>query len=469
MSTGRNVNSQLRPTGATISNFPQPRSNSSRSSPDMSIMETTSTLLAAPPRAPALQRDSSTHSDGGDSVIDLYSNRLSGISTTTEAYPNVNGSLTAMYDFSGDIDNAEASRWIYRDKLLRIENQEKRKVSSASMHGGRSSNEGHGAVGDSSNLQSDNEHRSGGGYGNVDISSDEEGIDNDLDPRSEEERRQDVATTTPRRLGRATSYSRIPIATSSPAPIPQEYLERTAPLHRPESDEFETVLDTTYVRARQRSQSVGSSILLDSDKILQPVTPSPPESASGDVVRPTKPFTQSKTPMTPSPRRPTSSNKSVGISHSKSRSQPRNTTSRGGASGTTGTPSKQVALEGPPPWSLSSYTPDPRLPPDQQIIPTVAKRLQQEQWERDGLYASAYDRELRPLKVHDDSDGLPRDDGQQEASKQQDDGWPLKKNKPPVTQSPARTPAAVSVNEPVLPVVCLSILFLFLILSVVYC
>ena len=43
------------------------------------------------------------------------------------------------------------------------------------------------------------------------------------------------------------------------------------------------------------------------------------------------------------------------------------------------------------------YKPDPRLPPDQQMLPTHAKRLAQEQWEREGLAGTTYDRELRLL------------------------------------------------------------------------
>jgi hypothetical protein len=43
------------------------------------------------------------------------------------------------------------------------------------------------------------------------------------------------------------------------------------------------------------------------------------------------------------------------------------------------------------------YKPDPRLPPDQQLLPTVAKRLQQEQWEKEGKFGNAYDTAFRPL------------------------------------------------------------------------
>ena len=47
------------------------------------------------------------------------------------------------------------------------------------------------------------------------------------------------------------------------------------------------------------------------------------------------------------------------------------------------------------------YKPDPRLPPDQQMLPTHAKRLAQEQWEKDGKTGSVYDREFRLLNTDD--------------------------------------------------------------------
>ncbi|KAJ6164940.1 hypothetical protein N7470_003612 [Penicillium chermesinum] len=56
--------------------------------------------------------------------------------------------------------------------------------------------------------------------------------------------------------------------------------------------------------------------------------------------------------------------------------------------------------EGDPPWLATMYKPDPRLPPDQQILPTVAKKLQQEQWEKEGRTPTTYDRDFAPLAVH---------------------------------------------------------------------
>lgn len=73
------------------------------------------------------------------------------------------------------------------------------------------------------------------------------------------------------------------------------------------------------------------------------------------------------------------------------------------------------------------YKPDPRLPPDQQILPTHAKRLQQEQWEKEGKYASTYDKEFAPLAIHT-HEGLKQSTSPEPAVEKEtdDDAWPLK-------------------------------------------
>jgi hypothetical protein len=43
------------------------------------------------------------------------------------------------------------------------------------------------------------------------------------------------------------------------------------------------------------------------------------------------------------------------------------------------------------------YKPDPRLPPDQQMLPTHAKRMMQEMWEKEGKTGTVYDRDFNLL------------------------------------------------------------------------
>jgi len=75
---------------------------------------------------------------------------------------------------------------------------------------------------------------------------------------------------------------------------------------------------------------------------------------------------------------------------------------------------------------VSAYKPDPRLPPDQQLLPTVAKRLQQEKWEREGKFGNIYDREFRPLT----DEGFPKPPEAAEKTSgdenENQDEWPLK-------------------------------------------
>lgn len=107
---------------------------------------------------------------------------------------------------------------------------------------------------------------------------------------------------------------------------------------------------------------------------------------------------------------------------------------------------------------VDSYRPDPRLPPDQQIIPTVAKRLMQEKWEQEGKFGDAYDKDFRPL--NDNSLPMFRENSAplEEAAKQepsaeedmqihdapgQTDEWPLKAEAPK-SPPPARLGSSYS-------------------------
>jgi hypothetical protein len=99
-----------------------------------------------------------------------------------------------------------------------------------------------------------------------------------------------------------------------------------------------------------------------------------------------------------------------------------------------GEPSQNSSVktpEGDPPWLTSMYKPDPRLPPDQQLLPTVAKRLQQEQWEKEGKFGNTYDKEFRPL--NDDEFQLPETVSQsiddQEQKPEEHSEWPLRSPK----------------------------------------
>lgn len=103
--------------------------------------------------------------------------------------------------------------------------------------------------------------------------------------------------------------------------------------------------------------------------------------------------------------------------------------------------------EGNPPWMVNSYNPDPRLPPEKQLIPTVAKRLQQEKWEQEGTFGTAYDKDFRPLNdsalMRENSVPLEEREPKQEQAAQEEmeirpqtpeagpsDEWPLRADAP---------------------------------------
>jgi hypothetical protein len=74
---------------------------------------------------------------------------------------------------------------------------------------------------------------------------------------------------------------------------------------------------------------------------------------------------------------------------------------------------------------VSAYQPDPRLPPDQQLLPTVARRLQQEKWEREGKFGNVYDRDFRPLNDEEFARPPEKNDPMQQ-DEPGDEEWPLK-------------------------------------------
>jgi hypothetical protein len=73
------------------------------------------------------------------------------------------------------------------------------------------------------------------------------------------------------------------------------------------------------------------------------------------------------------------------------------------------------------------YKPDPRLPPDQQIIPTHARKQQQALWTEAGAVPSTYDRGFSPLAVNTPEGLVKLSSPAAVTEKPEDQGaWPLK-------------------------------------------
>lgn len=364
-------------------------------------LDSTGYLEAAKPHSLRHKDSTISSNHDGDSLFDLYGGKLSTVGAmSTETVNGHNGNLTdeeSKWIDSEKLAKIEGkqleqlkqseynTRWIDRDKLERIEIQELEQAGILPPKGARGSYNA---------LQGAYQSDDGLTRGRTNSDSSQDGRyydpnepDNDLRHPSEKftERGRPMQY-----VQRNRSSSRIPLYASSPVPVPQHHLERTAPLKRqPPSPENGSDDDgSTRTHSRKRSYSAGSTILL---------TESTPASPAGPKL-PATPQTNRVKPNVTSPNRSNSKkgrfSGNSSLAKNKHKSNPQLTPSNRPTS------SHQVP-EGPPPWSLSTYTPDPKLPPDQQIIPTVAKRLQQEQWEKEGVFATVYDTKLRPLKVQD--------------------------------------------------------------------
>lgn len=230
--------------------------------------------------------------------------------------------------------------------------------------------------------------------------------------------------------GSGKGSSRIPVAKLSPVPIPSEHLARETLLIRKRDSSPHEEDTITYPKTRARSGSTGTTLA----KATSTGAGSQPGKRAD--ASPKKPTTATAA------KKPKPANGAAG------RPKTRGGLSRDSTSSGTGTtrPSTRSGerefsicnskpMEGEPPWMVSAYRPDPRLPPDQQLLPTVAKRLQQEKWEREGKFGSIYDKEFRPLTdegfLKPPEPGIPPDaetgkDAEKDTQKDDQADWPLR-------------------------------------------
>ena len=234
--------------------------------------------------------------------------------------------------------------------------------------------------------------------------------------------------------GLKASSSRIPLSTSSPLPVPIEHLERSTPLPRKRgaSDNWDDE-GISYPKMRSRSHSVASQALFDEAEGRESRVGSTPSSPEKAKPKPGPPNRRYASPRTTSGATAKSRNASLASRHSPSASgRP------GTRSGPDSRPSTAVHRpEGEPPWLATMFKPDPRLPPDQQMLPTHAKRLLQEQWEREGKPGSAFDRSFTPVSVHQRESPQPSP----QVSPQPPTAAPAAASPSPAPSPPAAKPA----------------------------
>ncbi|TVY41463.1 hypothetical protein LOCC1_G005146 [Lachnellula occidentalis] len=329
----------------------------------------------APGRITALSRKDSNISETGsapDSLLDLYGPNRSGISSMDSGERK--GQVSEAYD----VHDTERSRWIHRDKLARIESEE---LQAAGIVLPRNRAASRSRPRDNSRDQQGNGIRSEqAGQTRHMLEAppvvEEPGEVMSWDLRSPEEVAADQKSYQDM-SGGIKGVSKIPLLKTSPLPIPMEHLERDTPMQRKASalwnGEEEPI---SYSKTRGRSQSI---------KVLEN-TPTP--TPSKRMVSEASPTKKNAPPIKGS------------ASKSRATSAPQRPKTRNGSGNAQRPPTRSGEVkrpEGDPPWLATMYKPDPRLPPDQQLLPTVAKRLQQEQWEKEGKFGNAYDTSFRPL------------------------------------------------------------------------
>jgi len=391
-----------------------------------------------------------------DSLLDLYGNASSRSNLNSMDYGERKGSNSTP---NREEEDLESAKWIHRDKLAKIESEELQQAGIQLPYATRSGMK----AGSSTRGQSAEQHDSNGTNGvhqtepwlsardekRQRVPSPAPVVDEGEDIKEEEPMSYDLRTpeeiaADPYEHGGPSklyinqtlkkSTSRIPVLTSSPLPIPQEHIERETPLQRSRRVSMGDEEGIEFSKGRNRSHSASSQALLYTSEPAEgtptPASGSRPGSKGSNLQSsPTKTKGLAKAgppgtrKITPTPRKPSNAPKPRTTSNTTN-SQGQRPVTRSGE----GRPSTAVNRpEGEAPWIATMYKPDPRLPPDQQIIPTHAKRQQAEQWEKEGAYPTTYDRAFSPLAVHT-SDGLkpPSSPIATTTNEDEEGSWPLK-------------------------------------------
>lgn len=395
-----------------------------------------------------------------DSLLDLYGRPRSHVDSMDQ------GHQTDLRDVLYlDDEDPEHSRWIHRDKLALIESHEMQEAGIKLPRRGRSNSKSNGMLvhyrEQASRAASRNPSRDQNRNGSHDRGQDPEEAKAQKPLRQEDESgkgpdgaqeldQQSMKDNSPlyRQQGLRSGSSRIPVPKSSPLPILQGQVERHTPFTRKRGtsgnwsggDEDNIM----YGKTRRRSHSVGSQALLDDN---EPLSSTPNQMAQAPS--PASPSTSpSKRQASNSDSPPSSSNArkaTIALRNASDAQKPRSSPTTTYRSNPSQRPKSRSGLEsrpatainrpeGDPPWLATMYKPDPRLPPDQQLLPTHAKRLQQEREAGSGSNSissnSPLNGGLGPLEVRTQvlppspSGGTVEKD--EKGNLSPEPGWPLK-------------------------------------------
>ncbi|GAB1734844.1 hypothetical protein NU195Hw_g925t1 [Hortaea werneckii] len=217
------------------------------------------------------------------------------------------------------------------------------------------------------------------------------------------------------------STSRLPVSKVSPVPVPQTVIGRDSPLPRSRngSGAWSGHWDDQHYARRARSGSVGSQVMLedsaaDTTAATYPTyysssrptsshlhgganeshhprkarVPSRPGPTSGGPRKVSNTTTTVPTPGGTATSRPGSSSTKQPRQLSTSNRQRPASSHKKTSPGRRPSTSQHNRPEGEAPWIAGMYKPDPRLPQDQQMLPTHAKRMMLEQQAKAGGAAS---------------------------------------------------------------------------------
>lgn len=296
----------------------------------------------------------------------------------------------------------EESKWIHRDKLAQIESRELAEMGlrmgrasransrTKSVRTAKSTADGQEPTSDAFEEQ----------YEEDAVTREsrklQEVVDEDVEESRKQQKNDIFASHAPtlsqeRMIPTRPGTSRIPVPASTPASY-----EEDSPLEmrHKRSGSF------GIQKQRTRSRSGGSQHLLDKPP-PQPngtndaSTPNSPQSSPAKDRSASKGSTANRKP---SAQRKTSGTQARSRANSTTDSPKRPTTS-GGSRPPTARP------EGEAPWIATMYKPDPRLPPDQQMLPTHAKRIAQMQAEAEAK--AARETEKSEFRLLDSEESKP--------------------------------------------------------------
>ncbi|KPM34845.1 hypothetical protein AK830_g11731 [Neonectria ditissima] len=357
----------------------------------------------------------------------------------------------------------ENSKWIHRDKLARIESEElqaagifiPRTRATSKQRRDRSRSAMRRGTDASEHSHTNRSRKNSTAVESRTVESRAEAV-NSWDLRTPEEIAEEEANAYFTSIPSISKIgSRIPVAKVSPAPVLLDPAERAAAAAAQRAaDSLEEDQPLTNQKTRSRSASMKGSDATSLNGTLptarRSVTDVSPKKSAVGARKTSGP---NRTGPTGRPKTRSGSNKESNGSISTRPSTRSGELSPG-----------NKAPEGDPPWLINAYKPDPRLPPDQQLLPTVARRLQQEKWEKEGKFGDVYDKEFRPLNDHVPLKPLDLEKNEPtEENQRPEDEWPLRvepvksprqgssySTMPKISDKPQHTPLA-SPRTPVTP------------------